>query len=71
MVGPLKKENNKNNAPDLMSSCTPCCECLLSRDTEKMIKAMPDPWNSLVEVDEQLDWPNSQTLMELCHACAT
>ena len=26
-------------------------------------------WSSLVEGDEQLDWPNSQTAMELCHAC--
>ena len=27
------------------------------------------PWSSLVEGDEQLDRPNSQTTMELCHAC--
>ena len=26
------------------------------------------PWSSLVEGDEQLDWPNSQKTMELCHA---
>ena len=26
-------------------------------------------WSSLVEGDEQLDRPNSQTTMELCHAC--
>ena len=26
------------------------------------------PWSSLVEGDEQLDRPNSQTTMELCHA---
>ena len=26
--------------------------------------------NSLAEKDEQLDWPNSQTLMECCHTCA-
>ena len=25
-------------------------------------------WSCLVEGDEQLDWPNSQTSMELCHA---
>ena len=25
-------------------------------------------WSSLVEGDEQLDWPNSQTTVELCHA---
>ena len=24
--------------------------------------------SSLVEGDEQLNWPNSQTTMELCHA---
>ena len=24
-------------------------------------------WSFLVEEDEQLDWPNSQTTMELCH----
>ena len=28
-----------------------------------------EPWSSLVEGDEQLDQPNSQTTMELCHAC--
>ena len=28
-------------------------------------------WNSLVEGDEQPDWPNSQSSMECCHACAT
>ena len=27
------------------------------------------PWSSLVEGDEQLDRPNSQTIMALCHAC--
>ena len=27
-------------------------------------------WSSLVEGDEQLDRPNSQTCMECCHACA-
>ena len=26
-------------------------------------------WSSLVEIDEQLDRSNSQTSMELCHAC--
>ena len=26
-------------------------------------------WSSLVEGDEQLDWPNHQTTLELCHAC--
>ena len=26
------------------------------------------PWSSLVEGDEQVDQPNSQTTMELCHA---
>ena len=31
----------------------------------------PSPWSSLVEVDEQLDWPNSQSTMEFCHACVT
>ena len=25
------------------------------------------PWSSLVEGDEQLDWPNSQPTMELCY----
>ena len=25
-------------------------------------------WSSLVEGDEQLDWPNSQTTVELFHA---
>ena len=28
-----------------------------------------NPRSSLVEGDEQLDWPNSQTTTELCHAC--
>ena len=28
------------------------------------------PWSSLVEGDEQADWPNSQTCMESCHASA-
>ena len=28
-----------------------------------------EPWSSLVEGDEQLDQPNSQTTMELCHVC--
>ena len=28
------------------------------------------PWSSLVEVDEQLDWPNSQACLELCNASA-
>ena len=28
------------------------------------------PWSSLVEGDEQLDQPNSQTCMEWCHASA-
>ena len=28
-----------------------------------------EPWSSLVEGDEQLDRPNSQTTVELCHAC--
>ena len=28
-------------------------------------------WGSLVEGDEQLDWPNSQTTMELWHACVS
>ena len=27
------------------------------------------PWSSLVEGDEQLDQPNSQTTLELCHEC--
>ena len=27
-------------------------------------------WSSLVEGDEQLDRPNSQTTMEFCHSCA-
>ena len=27
-------------------------------------------WSSLVEGDEQLNWPNSQITLELCHACA-
>ena len=27
-----------------------------------------EPWSSLVKGDEQLDQPNSQTTMELCHA---
>ena len=27
-----------------------------------------EPWSSLVEGDKQLDWPNSQTTMELWHA---
>ena len=27
--------------------------------------------SSLIEGDEQLDWPNSQTTMEFCHACVT
>ena len=27
------------------------------------------PWTSLIEGDEQLDQPNSQTNMELYHAC--
>ena len=27
------------------------------------------PWSSLVEGDEQVDRPNSQTTMESCHAC--
>ena len=31
----------------------------------------PNPWNFLVEGDEQLDRPNSQTTMECCHACVT
>ena len=31
----------------------------------RLIKA----WSSLIVGDEQLDWPNSQTTMELCHAC--
>ena len=26
-------------------------------------------WSSIEEGDEQLDQPNSQTTMELCHAC--
>ena len=26
-------------------------------------------WSSVVEGDDQLDWPNSQTTLELCHAC--
>ena len=57
--------------PDLMSSCTPYREYLLTRDTEKMIKVMSDPWSSLVEGDEQLDRPNSQKFTKLCHACVT
>ena len=28
-----------------------------------------NPWSSLVEGDEQLDRPNSQTTMKLCHEC--
>ena len=31
---------------------------------------LPCAWSSLVEGDEQLDRPNSQTFMELCLACA-
>ena len=27
------------------------------------------PWSSLVKGDEQLDRPNSQKTLELCHAC--
>ena len=30
---------------------------------------LAEHWSSLVEVDDQLDRPNSQTTMELCHAC--
>ena len=26
-------------------------------------------WSSLEEGDEQLELPNSQTIMEICHAC--
>ena len=28
-------------------------------------------WCSLVEGDEQMDWPKSQTSIKCCHACAT
>ena len=31
---------------------------------------MVKSWNSLVEGDEQMDWPNSQTCSECCRACA-
>ena len=34
-----------------------------------MAKGTYKPWSSLVEGDEQLDRPNSQTTMECCHAC--
>ena len=27
------------------------------------------PWSSLAEGDEQLDWPKSQTIIELYHVC--
>ena len=37
----------------------------------KLKKCSPasDAWSSLVEGDEQLDQPNIQTTMDLCHAC--
>ena len=37
----------------------------------KLPKAEPiaESWSSLVEGDAQLDRPNSQTTMEVCHAC--
>ena len=35
-------------------------------DTDKQWQR---PQSSSVEGDEQLDWPNSQTTMELCPAC--
>ena len=37
--------------------------------TNRATATRPDPWSSLAEGDEQLDWPNSQTTLELCHAC--
>ena len=33
------------------------------------LKGWNKAWSSLVEGDEQLSRPNSQTTMELCHAC--
>ena len=39
------------------------------RSTNRATATRPDPWSSLAEGDEQLDWPNSQTTLELCHAC--
>ena len=35
----------------------------------KTFKKLFNPWSSLVEGDEQMDWPKSQTSMECCHAC--
>ena len=32
------------------------------------ISGIITPWSSLVEGDEQLDWPNSQTTMQLYNA---
>ena len=34
-----------------------------------MFRGSIGAWSSLVEGDEQQDWPNSQTCMNLCHAC--
>ena len=33
------------------------------------LSKLPYPLSSIAEGDEPLDWPNSQTILELCHAC--
>ena len=35
---------------------------------EKMANLGTRSWSSIVEGDEQMDWPKSQTSMECCHA---
>ena len=46
--------------------------CILVRHRfvlEVTMTALHVAWSSLVEGDEQLDWPNSHTTMELCNVC--
>ena len=45
-----------------------CGQSLRRTQTDKSSNYSIQPWNSLVENDEKLDWPNSQTNMELCCA---
>ena len=36
---------------------------------KRLMSATAKTWSSLVDGDGQLDQPNSQTTLELCHAC--
>ena len=60
---PFKPQVIFSSSPSSKTTATPT-QLLTTSSTPTPAK----PWSSLVEGDEQLDRPNSQTTVELCHA---